>query len=231
MIVDQERNRLLYMQREDPRIQNSENTFKLSEFRIPALSEGSEIHFNNEDILGEPYELDFYSPMYQGAAIDHGAILQTHGWSANRFGSSVGIMYFDTLTHSFVRHLDLTDEISLEPQGVSVYQDRLIINFANGSFYELNQRPDAFLRGTVRDGSGDFVVIRDVETPLYDDGSFFIKDIKDTFDVIIKVPGALSCTVKNVSIANGSVNARDINVLRKNFGKSTVKDCTVEYSA
>lgn len=83
----------------------------------------------------------------------------------------------------------------------------------------------------MRDGSGDFVVIRDVEPPLYDDGSFFIQDIKDTFDVIIKVPGALSCTVKNVSIANGSVNARDINVLRKNFGKSTVKDCTVEYSA
>lgn len=149
VIVDKGRNRLLYMQREDSRIRYLGNRFKISEFRIPALSEGSEIHFTNADILGEPYELEYYSPLYQGATIYRGAVLQTHGLCANSFGSTVGIMYFDALTHSFDRHIDLTGKTSHEPQSVAVYQDRLIINFVNGTFYELKLDLDVPTSGYV----------------------------------------------------------------------------------
>lgn len=139
VIVDKDRNRLIYMQRELSAIQNIGNRFKITEFRIPALSEGSEIHFTNADIIGEPFELNYYSPLYQGASIYRGAILQTHGLLANSFGSMSGIMSFSTDTHLFTRHIDLTNQLPYEPQSATVYKDRLIINFnlASGMFCEL----------------------------------------------------------------------------------------------
>lgn len=147
IIIDKERNRILYMQREDSRISYLGNAFKISEFRIPALSEGSEIHFTNADIIGDPYEFEYYSPLYQGATIYRGGVLQTHGLRANSFDSTVGIMYFDALTHSFDRHIDLTGKTTCEPQSVAVYEDRLIINFVNGCFYELKLNLDVPLSG------------------------------------------------------------------------------------
>lgn len=137
IIIDKERERILYMQRENPNIGDIYNVFQICEFRIPALSEGKEIHFTNSDIIGEPYELSYYSPLYQGAAVYQGKILQTHGLSRNSFGSEVGLMIFDTESHMFEKHIDLTAYLYREPQGVAVYEDRLYMNFDTGGIYEI----------------------------------------------------------------------------------------------
>lgn len=188
VIVDKERNRLLYMQREDSRIRYLGNRFKISEFRIPVLSEGDEVHFTNEDIIDEPYELEYYSPLYQGATIYHGAVLQTHGLCANSFGSTVGIMYFDVLTHAFDRHVDLTGKTSHEPQSAAVYEDRLIINFVNGTFYELELNLDVPVSGYMiaqADDLDDIVtgIKQEIETDLSE--GFSVKTVALPEDFVI----------------------------------------------
>ncbi len=137
VIIDKERGRILYMQRQNPNIRDIYNVFQIFEFRIPALSEGAEIHFTNSDIIGEPYQLSYYSPLYQGAAVYQGQLLQSHGLTANSFGSMVGLMNFNIESHMFERHFDLTGRLNLEPQGVTVYQNRLLMNFSNGGIYEI----------------------------------------------------------------------------------------------
>lgn len=137
VIIDKERGRILYMQRQNPNIRDIYNVFQIFEFRIPALSEGTEIRFTNSDIIGEPYQLSYYSPLYQGATVYQGQLLQSHGLIANSFGSMVGLMNFNINTHVFERHFDLTGRLNLEPQGVVVYQNRLIMNFSNGGIYEI----------------------------------------------------------------------------------------------
>lgn len=137
VILDRDRKRIVYMQRKNRKIGDLDNIFKMWEFPIPALSAGSEVHFTNADMLCEPYELPYYSPYYQGAMILGRQILQTHGYAENSFGSQVGIMVFDTLNHTFDRHVDLTGKIDFEPQGAAVHEGRLIMNFANGGMYEI----------------------------------------------------------------------------------------------
>ena len=137
VILDRDRKRIVYMQRKNRKIGDLDNIFKMWEFLIPALSAGREVHFTNADMLCEPYELPYYSPYYQGAMILGRQILQTHGYAENSFGSQVGIMVFDTLNHTFDRHVDLTGKIDFEPQGAAVHEGRLIMNFANGGMYEI----------------------------------------------------------------------------------------------
>ena len=79
---------------------------------------------DNDDILSS-YDLSYYSPLYQGATIYSGALLQTHGYQINGFGSYVGLMYFDVQSHQFDRHIDLSNIVSREPQGVTVYNEKL----------------------------------------------------------------------------------------------------------
>lgn len=139
VIVDKVRNRLIYMQREIPSIYNAMNQYKITEFRIPLLSEGPEVHFTNDDIIGERYELGYYSPLYQGACAYQNSILQTHGYATNSFGVTVGIMNFDIATHKLSRYIDLTNLVPHEPQGITIYGNRLIVNFAanSGKLYEV----------------------------------------------------------------------------------------------
>lgn len=129
------------MQRQNSNIRQLENTFKIFEFNIPALSAGSTVQYTNADILAA-YELSYYSPLYQGAAVYNGKILQTHGYLANSFSSAVGIMNFGVITHNFDRYVALGSQIPYEPQGLSVYDDKLIMNFVNGKFYELTLNLD-----------------------------------------------------------------------------------------
>ena len=142
VIIDRDRNRILYMQRKNSSIRDLSNMFKICEFRIPALSEGAVVRFTNADVIGEPYELSYYSPLYQGAAINQGRLLQTHGLCANSFGSMIGLMNFNVVTHKFERHIDLTNAFDQEPQAVTVYQNRLIMSIIDGSFYEIKLNLD-----------------------------------------------------------------------------------------
>lgn len=136
VIIDKDRNRILYMQRQNSNIRQLDNTFKIFEFEIPDLSAGETVRYTNADILSA-YDLSYYSPLYQGASVYNGRILQTHGYLENAFGSAVGIMNFDVTTHNFDRYIPLGNQIASEPQGLAVYNDKMIVNFVYGQFYEL----------------------------------------------------------------------------------------------
>ncbi len=136
VIYDHDRNRLVYMQRRNKDIRDAGNTFMMLEFRIPALNEGSEIHFTNEDALAT-YELPFYSPLYQGASVSNGVVLQTHGYQENALGSWVGIMCFDAKNHEFTRHIDLTKQVPKEPQCITIYNGSMIMDFAGGEVFRI----------------------------------------------------------------------------------------------
>ena len=143
VILDQARNRIVYMQREKSSIGDFSNTFRMFEFPIPSLDAGKEIHLTPADMLCEPYVLPFYTGTYQGAYIYGNTLLQSHGKSksANEYGAKVGLLCFDTATHDFTRAINLTAlNITVEPQAVFVYEGRLIMNFVNGNFYEIKPK-------------------------------------------------------------------------------------------
>lgn len=143
VILDQARNRIVYMQREKSSIGDFSNTFRMFEFPIPALDAGKEIHLTPADMLCEPYVLPFYTGTYQGAYIYGNTLLQSHGKSrnANEYGAKVGLLCFDAETHDFTRAINLTSlNITVEPQAVFVYEGRLIMNFVDGTFYEIKPK-------------------------------------------------------------------------------------------
>ena len=142
VILDQERNCIVYMQREKKNIGDHSNVYRMFEFPIPALDAGKEIHFTNADMLCDPYVLPFYPGIYQGACIYGNTILQTHGYSggATEYGAKVGMVCYDTVTHDFTRAFDLTGIIDVEPQGTFVYEGRLYMNFVNGKLYEIKPK-------------------------------------------------------------------------------------------
>ena len=143
IILDRERNRIVYMQREKSSIGSHSNVYRMCEFPIPALDAGEEIHFTNDDMLCEPYVLPFYPGIYQGACIYGNTILQTHGYSSTptEYGAKVGMVLYDTVTHDFTRAFDLTGIIDVEPQGTFVYEGRLYMNFVDGRLYEIKPKP------------------------------------------------------------------------------------------
>ena len=142
VILDRERNRIVYMQREKKNISDHTNVYRMFEFPIPALDAGKEIRYTNADMLCEPYVLPFYPGIYQGACIYGDTILQTHGYSKGEteYGAKVGMVCYDTVTHDFTRAFDLTGMINVEPQGAFVYDGRLYMNFVNGNFYEIKPK-------------------------------------------------------------------------------------------
>jgi hypothetical protein len=96
--------------------------------------------------------------------------------------------------------------------------------------------------GTVSGGAKDATVSIVVngekqEVPVNEDGSFALSAVEGPFDVVIKTPGALSYTVKNVSAEGGDItlpeievvkgdtngddmiNIMDMGAFRQNFGK------------
>ena len=135
VILDRERNVLLYQQRQQPGIRDSLNYFKVYEFPVPKLSDGAEIRYDNDDVL-KAYDL-YFTTLYQGATLQNGLLLQTHGPCANAFNSSVGVMAFNVEKGVPERHIDLTSLKYEEPQGITVYDNRLIMSFADGSYYQI----------------------------------------------------------------------------------------------
>ena len=162
VILDRERNCIVYMQREKKNIGDHSNVYRMFEFPIPALDAGKEIHFTNADMLCDPYVLPFYPGIYQGACIYGNTILQTHGFSSTptEYGAKVGMVCYDTVTHDFTRAFDLTGIIDVEPQGTFVYNGELYMNFVNGKFYKITPKP------AVRTDGYDMICVENEEQLL-----------------------------------------------------------------
>lgn len=138
IILDKDRKRLLYQQRELTSIGDVNNVFHIYEFEIPPLGE-SEVTLTREDVLKE-YTFPHYSTYYQGACIFNKQFIQTHGYATDITGYKVGLLFFNmdsSDNHDLRCRLIFDNLINYEPQGITVYKNRLIMSFVNSTYYEI----------------------------------------------------------------------------------------------
>lgn len=136
VVIDHERNSILYMQRKLKKINTDENTIVVFRFRLPRLDEG-DVTFTAADVL-ESYELPVWLRLYQGAEIVGNMLFEVNGIYTEMEKCAFGIEMskkvaelnvFDKRTgEHLVKHHDIS-VIEREPQGVSTYDGDLYINF------------------------------------------------------------------------------------------------------
>lgn len=137
VVIDHERNSILYMQRKLKKINTDENTIVVCRFRLPRLDEG-DVTFSAADVL-ESYELPVWLRLYQGAEIVGDLLFEVNGiYPEVRTGTLTDpeipkmvaeLNVFDKRTgEHLVKHHDIS-VIEREPQGVSTYDGDLYINF------------------------------------------------------------------------------------------------------
>lgn len=126
VVIDHERNSILYMQRKLKKINTDENTIVVCRFRLPRLDEG-DVTFTAADVL-ESYELPVWLRLYQGAEIVGDLLFEVNGIYAAEYGREAGLSIFDKRTGKHLVRQDIS-VIDREPQGVSTYDGDLYINF------------------------------------------------------------------------------------------------------
>lgn len=126
VVIDHERNSILYMQRKLKKINTDENTIVVCRFRLPRLDEG-DVTFTAADVL-ESYELPVWLRLYQGAEIVGDLLYEVNGIYAAEYGREAGLSIFDKRTGKHLVRQDIS-VIDREPQGVSTYDGDLYINF------------------------------------------------------------------------------------------------------
>lgn len=126
VVIDHERNSILYMQRKLKKINTDENTIVVCRFRLPRLDEG-DVTFTVADVL-ESYELPVWLRLYQGAEIVGDLLFEVNGIYAAEYGREAGLSIFDKRTGKHLVRQDIS-VIDREPQGVSTYDGNLYINF------------------------------------------------------------------------------------------------------
>lgn len=130
-VIDTARQRIVYMQRKLKNIEAKENTFVINEFRLPKLNE-KEVIFTDQDVLCT-YELSAYFPIYQGACIQNGMLLQSYGFPKRQIGLAV----FDLVKKELVENIDLSKVMPYEPQSVCIYKGGLYMNFWGAGYYRI----------------------------------------------------------------------------------------------
>lgn len=126
VVIDHERNSILYMQRKLKKINTDENTIVVCRFRLPRLDEG-DVTFTAADVL-ESYELPVWLRLYQGAEIVGNLLFEVNGIYAAESGREANLSIFDKRTGKHLVRQDIS-VIDREPQGVSTYDGDLYINF------------------------------------------------------------------------------------------------------
>lgn len=137
VVIDHERNSILYMQRKLKKINTDVNTIVVCRFRLPRLDEG-DVTFTAADVL-ESYELPVWLRLYQGAEIVGDLLFEVNGiytemkkdyLTDTEIPIKVAeLNVFDKRTgEHLVKHHDIS-AIKREPQGVSTYDGDLYINF------------------------------------------------------------------------------------------------------
>ena len=138
VVLDRERGRMVYMQRELRNIAATDNVFHIYEFGIPDTAAG-DVTLTLDDALAH-YTLDRYEPIYQGASIRGGMLLLGHGICPDEDGHKVGLAAYSIPDGRFLGETDLTPLISLEPQAVHLYKGRLYDNFNGRGLCEVSTK-------------------------------------------------------------------------------------------
>lgn len=133
-VIDVERGTIVYIRRRFSKINRPDNQFLVSEFRLPAVSEG-DVTLRDTDVL-RSYSLEKYFPIYQGASISGGLLYQSFGGPED-YPSTEGTGYavFDLRDGSLVSAVRLP--LSAEPQSVLHSGGRYYMNFNGLGLYEV----------------------------------------------------------------------------------------------
>ena len=145
VVIDTERNKIVYMQRVLSSISDLSNKIFCTEFDLPALTDGVltdgvlVVTLTDSDVITS-YELPTYKGIYQGSIIHNGKIFLLHGQQNDGEGHYCGIMVFDIETNTLSSYVDMTPVVNAEPQGICVQDNNLYVNFliSDGLLYRLN---------------------------------------------------------------------------------------------
>lgn len=127
VVIDHERECILYMQRKLKKINTDENTIVVYRFRLPRLDEG-DVTFTAADVI-DSYELPVWLRLYQGAEIIGSLLFEVNGIYPAESGREAKLNIFDKITGKHLSSQDISSHIDREPQGVSTYDGDLYINF------------------------------------------------------------------------------------------------------
>ncbi len=133
-IIDNERGVIVYMRREFSKINRRDNRFMISEFPLPAVSEGDITYTDSSAV--RTYALEKYFPIYQGAFISDGKLYQSfggpHDWPSSE---GAGFAVFDLNDGRLLKAVRVP--FNTEPQSVFKYDGKILMNFINTGLYEI----------------------------------------------------------------------------------------------
>lgn len=134
-VIDQENNSMYTYSRNNRGKASNRGICRISKFRIPSLSEGSEVYLNDKDVL-ESYEVDFKAPTAQGACIHHGKMYIAQGTSPKNF---IWLRVIDLQQNRLVKTYDLKEAgFPTEPEGCYIYDGHLMLSTAGKRIFRIN---------------------------------------------------------------------------------------------
>ena len=113
------------------------NRYLAVKFRLPRLSEGSEVVLTADDVLDEAVmEFDAYAT--QGGTMRDGKIYYAFGFGKKHPDSPSQMRVYDTDTRTILHRLDLTEQVPEEPEDVSVYKGKVYLNTNSDKIYVIS---------------------------------------------------------------------------------------------
>lgn len=139
-IVDREKHALYALARIYQRKQKNSDIIEITKYRLPMLSEGKNIIFNEDDIL-DSFRVNFRSAL-QGGNIRGGYMYIASGFqttSNNKYNSERAIQIIDLGLKKLIRKTNLTYITTNEPEGIDFYgRTALLYTGQNGGIYEVD---------------------------------------------------------------------------------------------
>lgn len=134
-VIDQEKNWMYTYSRNNRGKASNKGVCRISKFRIPAVSEASEVYLNDEDIL-DSYEVDFKAPQSQGACIYKGKMYIAQGVSPKKY---IWLRVIDLEKKELIKNIDLKEVgFPTEPEGCFVYDGNLMLSTAGKRIFKIN---------------------------------------------------------------------------------------------
>lgn len=131
--VDNETDKIYFMQRVNSSISADSNTMKIFEFKLPDLTEGTdndgvlEIEFSSSDAI-RVFDLPVWQKYYQDGIVYKGKLYQISGMS----NLPTFLNVYDIASASLLTSIDLTAVSNNdEPEGVDIYNGEMFISFGN----------------------------------------------------------------------------------------------------
>lgn len=167
-------------QRTTPKItrNNWENLYVATKFRIPTLSEGSEVRLTVDDILGQvvfPYEVGFT----QAGCVRDGKIWYCYGVGDRSADRPARMRVYDTDSKTITARYNLEDIVLQEPEDIVVMDDCVYLNANTNS--KSGIKPNIYRISLPKEKAAATDVLGQIrQTPEKAGGIYYIDDFSGT---------------------------------------------------